>query len=90
MPKNADEFLEDARSFFFDLALTGFDFPVDLLRNFAKKDHILYGSDFPFARANTVAQQTKFLDKSFSEMDEEEEFAIRRGAALRLFPRLAR
>jgi len=90
MQKSAEEFVEDAKSFYYDLALTAFDHPVRLLREFARKDHILYGSDFPFAREGILAQQVANLDQIFSGMSREEEFSIRRGAALKLFPRLAK
>lgn len=86
--KSAKDFLEEARSFYFDLALTAYDFPLDLLRKFAKPGHILYGSDFPFAREKTSGPQAKFLDGLAAQMAEEEDFSMRRGAALELFPRL--
>lgn len=89
MPKSANEFLEEAQSFYFDLALTAYSYPLSLLRSFAKKDHILYGSDFPFAREKTIGQQVAFLDEYLDGMNEDENFSIRRGAALKLFPRLA-
>ena len=88
--KTAEEFLEEARSFYFDLALTAYSFPLDLLMTFAKPDHILYGSDFPFAREMTSAPQIKFLDERAKQMTEDEDFSIRRGAALKLFPRFCK
>ena len=88
MQKPADQFLEEAQSFYFDLALTTYNYPLSLLRSFAKKDHILYGSDFPFAREKTIGQQVTFLDEFLVGMREDENFSIRRGAALKLFPRL--
>ena len=90
MQKTADEFLAEAQSFYFDLALTTYSYPLSLLQSFAKKDHILYGSDFPFAREKTIGQQTAFLNQYLVSLEDKESFSIRRGAALKLFPRLAR
>lgn len=55
--KSADDFLREAESFYFNLALTGFDTPIKTLQDFAAPDHILYGSDFPFAREGTIVPQ---------------------------------
>lgn len=86
--KTAEEFLEEARSFYYDLALTAYNYPLDLLVKFAQPGHILYGSDFPFAREMTSKPQLAFLDQYG--MSEEVDFSIRRGAALKLFPRLCK
>ena len=83
--KSAEEFLEDAQRFYFDLALTAYDDPLELLLNFAKPDHILYGSDYPFAREQTIARQVAFLDQKA--LPGEAEPSITRGAALKLFPK---
>ena len=88
--KTAEEFLTEAQSFYFDLALTAYNFPLDLLISFAKPDHILYGSDYPFAREMTSGPQVKFLDDRATEMSDEEDFSIRRGAAMKLFSRLSK
>ena len=83
--KSADEFLEDARSFYFDLALSTYDDPLDLLVRFARPDRILYGSDFPFAREGTVAPQLALLDRKA--LPDDVRTSIMSGAALKLFPR---
>ena len=83
---SADEFLDDARGFFFDLALSAYEGPLELLLKFARPGHVLYGSDFPFAREVTSKPQLEFLERcGMSEVDDLE---VRSGAALRLFPRL--
>ena len=87
-PKTAEEFMQEARNFYFDVALTAYDYPLDLLSTFAKPDHILYGSDFPFAREITCAAQIQLLDERARQMTLDEDFSLRRGAALELFPRL--
>ena len=84
--KPADEFMREARSFYYDLALTAYEHPLALLLQFAKPDHVLYGSDFPFARAMTISPQVALLDRCT--ITDDVDFSIRRGAALKLFPRL--
>ena len=89
MQKSAHDFIEEAKSFYFDLALTSFAYPFDLLLQFAQEDHILYGSDYPFAREKTIGQQTAFLDENGNGKNKDIDHSVRRGAALKLFPRLA-
>lgn len=86
--KTAEEFIEEARNFYYDLALTAYNYPLELLRDFALRGHILYGSDFPFAREMTSKPQLAFLEQCV--MTEEADYSIRRGAALELFPRLCK
>ena len=83
--KSAEEFLEDAQSFYFDLALSAYDNPLELLLQFAKPDHILYGSDFPFAREMTIAPQVAFLEQK--SLPGDCKTSIMTEAALKLFPR---
>lgn len=86
LSKTADEFLEDARSFYFDLALTGFKDQMQLLSSFAAAEHILWGSDYPFAREKTAKTQSDNLGSAGLSPDALQ--AITHGAALKLFPRL--
>ena len=86
--KSTDECLEEAQSFYYDLALAAYSHTLDLLVKFAKPDHILYGSDFPFAREITSSPQLDFLNRCT--LPDEVDFSIRRGAALKLFPRLGK
>ncbi|KAB2573368.1 Decarboxylase yanB [Lasiodiplodia theobromae] len=83
--KSADQFLQDAKCFYYDLALTAYDGPISLLREFAEKDHILYGSDFPFAREKTIAPQIANIQSA--PIDDETRLSINSGAAGKLFPR---
>jgi len=48
------EFLESARMFYFDTALTDGQFALSLLRQFAKPDHILFGSGFPIPTTASI------------------------------------
>ena len=81
-----DDFLEQARSFYFDLALSSNPLTLDLLREFAKPDHILYGSDFPYAPTSTIEKHVRMLD-DYRKMDGASDYSVARGAAVRLFPR---
>ena len=55
---SATEFLEHAKKFYFDTALSGNDLSLPLLLNFAKPGHILFGSDFPYAPTPTINTHT--------------------------------
>ena len=44
-----DQIMEDLKSFYFDLALSGSANVLNTLLQWAPQDRILYGSDFPFA-----------------------------------------
>lgn len=81
--KSPGEFLEDAQSFYFDLALVGHTAPLHLLMDFAKEGHILYGSDYPFVRADAVAQQLRTIDTEGEALT-----SMTRKAAQALFPRI--
>ncbi|KAE8360696.1 hypothetical protein BDV27DRAFT_134078 [Aspergillus caelatus] len=82
-----EHFIENARMFYFDLALTDSSFALPLLEKFALPDHILFGSDFPYAPEATVRRFSKELDEAkLSKQDAEN---IDRGNALKLFPRLS-
>ncbi|TGJ81026.1 hypothetical protein E0Z10_g7740 [Xylaria hypoxylon] len=83
--KTADEFMEEAKSFYFDLALTCYDYPITLLTSFARENHLLWGSDYPFAREKTIENQILSLVSSTTAPEMRE--SIMNGAAVRLFPR---
>jgi predicted TIM-barrel fold metal-dependent hydrolase len=83
--KTMERFLDEAKSFYFDLALTGYEESMALVLSFAKEGHVLYGSDFPFARDRAVAGQ---LSTVKGWRDEKVRESVERGAAERLFPRL--
>ena len=85
--KEPGEFLEDAKAFYFDLALVGHKGPLQLLVDFAEPGHILYGSDFPFVREDMVAKKAKAIDSAKDAEGEALTLAARK-AALGLFPRL--
>ncbi|KAI1416398.1 amidohydrolase family protein [Hypoxylon sp. FL1857] len=84
--KTADEVLSEAKKFYFDLALTSYTDPITLLSSFAAEDHILWGSDYPFARDKTVKSQTEDFKSLQMKPAAKESMTYR--AALKLFPRL--
>jgi predicted TIM-barrel fold metal-dependent hydrolase len=85
--RTEDELVEDAQSFYFDLALSSNPVQLPALLKFAKPGHILFGSDFPNAPKSFIEKMTKFLDDF--EIDQDTRDEIYFGAARRLFPRLA-
>ncbi|KAF8144780.1 amidohydrolase family protein [Mycena galopus ATCC 62051] len=85
--RTEDELIEDAKSFYFDLALSSNPVQLPALLKFAKPGHILFGSDVPNAPESFVEKTTKFLEDF--EMDQAMRDEIYFGAARKLFPRLA-
>jgi predicted TIM-barrel fold metal-dependent hydrolase len=81
-----DELLEAFRRFHFDTALSS---PAGLpsLHAFAGVEHIVYGSDYPYAPASVGGAFTKHLD-AYQGFSETEHASVNRSNALRLFPRL--
>ncbi len=87
MQRSVDDVLADLRSFYFDTALSA---PTALpsLLAFAAPDHVLFGSDWPYAPAFVVGLFTEELDRY--EMSTTMHAAIARDTALGLFPRFGR
>ena len=79
--------MEEAKSFYFDIALSGNEYSLPLLMRFAKKDHVLFGSDFPFAPEKTIGTMTKGWESFAEGLGEEERLGVERGNAEGLFPR---
>ncbi|TAQ84217.1 hypothetical protein B7494_g7454 [Chlorociboria aeruginascens] len=84
--KPAEEFIEDARSLYYDLALSGNKYTMGLLTQFAKEENILFGSDFPYAPTKTIETHTRNLEGY--QLEKEQRSKIYRSNALRLIPRL--
>ncbi|KAF4303651.1 putative amidohydrolase family protein [Botryosphaeria dothidea] len=85
--KATELFLEDARRFYFDIALSAGHLTLDLLKGFARPGHVLFGSDFPYAPASAIRHMDALLDQ-YGGKDLEFVQEIERAAALDLFPRL--
>ncbi|KAK8119086.1 uncharacterized protein PG998_003712 [Apiospora kogelbergensis] len=82
-------FLEDARRFYFDTALSAGPLTLGLLKEFAQADHILFGSDYPYAPAPVIEQMDKLLDEYGKNGNESFAQSTNVGAAMKLFPRLS-
>lgn len=79
------EFWDDASSFYYDVAVSGTENVLRTLEKFAKPDHILYGSDTPYAHDGIIDFHTKRLDQ-YEFADPGMRKAIDRDNALKLFP----
>ncbi|KAK5674303.1 hypothetical protein LTS12_029619 [Elasticomyces elasticus] len=81
-----DRVMEDFRSFYFDLALSSSPHVLEMALNMIPHDHILYGSDFPYA---PITAYPAFLeDLEGFPMDPELRNKINFGNAHQLIPRL--
>ncbi|KAL8687472.1 MAG: hypothetical protein Q9218_006364 [Villophora microphyllina] len=85
--KTTEEFLEDAQRFYYDTALSTNEHTLRLLLGFAQKDHILFGTDFPYAPTKTIETHTDMLEGY--QLDSESRQRIYRDNALKLLPRFA-
>jgi predicted TIM-barrel fold metal-dependent hydrolase len=56
-----------------------------MLLEFTAPDHIMYGSDFPYAPPKTIAALLREFEEE--NLGQDLEYTINRGNALRLFPR---
>ena len=85
--RGLNDILEDFRSFYFDIALSGSPAALPSLLQFAKRDHVLFGSDWPFAPSAAVSYFTAQFDK-WDGLGADERTAIDRTNAQKLFERL--
>ncbi|KAK6544883.1 hypothetical protein TWF694_001562 [Orbilia ellipsospora] len=82
---STEDIIKDARSFYFDLALSGNEYTLDLLLKFAQPGRILFGSDYPYAPMKGIEYFNSSMDRySFSDQDRR---AVNRENAEALFPR---
>lgn len=83
-PKGVLHYLQNL---YYDTAISTSDAVFAALSQFAKPDHILFGSDYPLVDERVVQMEAAAFDAS-SVLDHAARKAIYRGNALRLFPRL--
>ena len=88
LTKTTEEMMEEARSFYFDIALSGNAYTLPLLMQFAKKGHVLFGSDFPFAPPKSIGVMTAGWEEFAKTLNGQEMWEVERGGAEVLFPRL--
>ena len=82
-----EDFIEDARSMYYDTALSGNEGTLMLLEKFCKPDHLLYGSDYAYAGPKSIGYHTGGLD-NYQFKDQHMVQKVNRENALALFPRL--
>ena len=87
--RGLNEVLEDFRSFYFDIALSGSPAALPSLMQFAKPGHVLFGSDWPFAPGAAVSYFTAQFDK-WDGLDADARHAVNRTNAEKLFRRFVR
>jgi 6-methylsalicylate decarboxylase len=87
--RGLNDVLEDFRSFYFDIALSGSPAALPSLLQFAKRDQVLFGTDWPFAPSTAVSYFTGQFDK-WDGLSADERTAIDRTNARELFGRLER
>ncbi len=80
-------FLHYLRNFYYDTALSGSEFALSALTKLVSSDHILFGSDFPFAPLAVGAASAQGV-ADFAGFDYEDRTRIGTGNATRLFGRL--
>lgn len=85
--KTVDEVLEDIGNFYYDVALSSSKENIQLLLSYTKPEHLLYGSDYPYAPRKTIERFAREMDETVAN-DLALGQALNRGNALRLFPRL--
>ena len=80
---DAEAIRRHLRNFWYDVALAADPHTVALLADIAGPDHILFGSDWPFAPASITARAVRTLEQA----DTAAHVALRRANAQKLFPR---
>jgi predicted TIM-barrel fold metal-dependent hydrolase len=73
---------------YYDTALSAVPYALRSLQELIDPSHVLFGSDFPFAPEPITEATVKGLN-TYDGFNEQARFAIERGNALRLFPRLS-
>jgi 6-methylsalicylate decarboxylase len=82
------EGIAQLQKFYFDIALSGSPTALPSLLAFARPDHILYGSDWPYAADPIVGAFTGMYERY--SLNDAQRASIDRGNAEALFPRLRR
>lgn len=82
-PKGSTHYL---KNLYYDTAISPSDPMFAALQQFAKPDHILFGSDYPLVDERVVKMETAVFD-STKLLDAKAHKAIARDNALKLFPR---
>lgn len=84
--KSSTEVMEDAQSFYYDLALSSSRQVLNMLLDFVLPSHILYGSDFPYAPTAGIVAFNDELDSFGLDDTIREQICFKNAETL--FPRL--
>ncbi|UNO38385.1 amidohydrolase family protein [Streptomyces sp. MST-110588] len=87
--RRAEDVLHDLKRFYFDTALSASPSALPALLAFAEPDHVLYGSDWPFAPQEAGTYYNRFLE-TYPDFTPGQAEAVNRRNAEVLFPCLAR
>ncbi|KAJ3569696.1 hypothetical protein NPX13_g5995 [Xylaria arbuscula] len=88
-PEVTQAFIEDAKRFYFDTALSADPLQLRLLSEFAKPGHVLFGSDLPYAPMPAIRHMNSLLDE-YEEKNPDSIASLSTKSALELFPRIRR
>ena len=86
-PVGSVEFASQAADFYYDLAISAHESAIGALRGMSSLDHVLFACDWPFAP--DAAVQANIRGFEALDLTSAERYAIERGNAARLFPKLA-
>jgi predicted TIM-barrel fold metal-dependent hydrolase len=84
-PKDEEEVYRLLASLYYDVVQSGHAAPLSALRHIAPVDHLLFGSDWPFGKVETVKRNVRFVEDS--DLSDQDLALIGRENAHRLFPR---
>ncbi len=84
--QTTEQIIEQAKSFYFDVAISSNPITLTALLKFARKDHVLFGSDFPNAPKESIWYFTKQLEEF--EMADDVRESIDHKAARQILPGL--
>lgn len=76
------------RNFYYDTALSPSPYAMAALKELVEPDHILFGSDFPFAPSTVTGMETAAI-AALPMFDEIQKDGINRQNALKLFPKFS-
>lgn len=85
-PKGALHYI---KQFYFDTALSGDKPPLDALFAFSDPARVLFGTDFPYVSDDIAISETRGFE-AYENLSAAARARIEHGAALELFPRLAK
>ncbi|TFK55950.1 amidohydrolase 2 [Heliocybe sulcata] len=84
-PLSTDEILQDFKSFYYEVALSGYESNLEAMRKFVPLDRLLFGSDIPAISVEMAQWFTNNIDTFYGTKSLE---AIMRENAFRLLPGL--